>query len=138
MKSLAAYQKSKSTGWSRVDMLLALYDATIKSLKSAVQNLEAGQADAAQRDIFFTQRCVTELMAGLDMRQGELPVRMLQLFSFIMERLIAAHPADLQASVNILTTLRDAFAEVREDALAMEAEGRIPPVDGLRTLDACA
>ena len=48
MHQLTAYKRQVAIGWTRIDMLLALYDGAIERIEKALGLLRRGDRSAAQ------------------------------------------------------------------------------------------
>ncbi|MCR9115975.1 MAG: flagellar protein FliS [bacterium] len=126
MSQYSAYKDNSLVHWTRVDMLLAIYNSAIGQIEQIGQTTdEAEQTTLRLKSV----RLVTHLLAGLDLKQGEVPQRIEQLLEFTNHRLVEATPEADADALKILTMLRDAFEEIREEANELESRGEIPPLN---------
>ena len=126
MEPLDVYKQQRALGWTRVDMLLALYDAAIRDLHQAIEAYENENKDIAQQKRLHASRIVVQLQVGLDFDYGEIPQRIAQLCEFVQHCLLTGGLDEVKSALKVLGTLRDAFATIRDEAVSMEAAGQIP------------
>ena len=135
MNPYQAYQAGKSASWTRIDMLLALYDGAVERLELAMQAYERNDATEARRLWTRAWLIVAQLAAGLNFEHGELPQNLGRLYQFCLSRIRLGTPAGLADALRILRTLREGFRGIRPGAIALERQGVIPALDsdtGLR------
>ncbi len=128
----AAYSKHKVESWSRVDMLLALYDSGITSISAAEEAERTGDSETADKLRMKALRVIQGLIAGLDLNQGEVPKQMLRLFEYMHHAIHTRQPGHLESARNILTSLHESFQEIRTEAIALEKNGEIPSLETTR------
>lgn len=122
------YRSQHGAGWTRIEMLLRLFDAGIERLESAQTALRRSDEDAAARDMLRAQKIVAALMSGLNMEYGEISKPLEQLYAFVLVSIAERRPEKLQSAAQVLITLREAFDAIRPQAIALENDGAIPPV----------
>jgi flagellin-specific chaperone FliS len=130
MNPSRAYQRHQEAGWSRIDMLLALYDGALERTDRALALLRQQDAAGARPLLARAQLIVTQIAAGIDLGAGETAVnhfRVLELCVFSLNR---GALADVEAARGCLATLRQGFEAIREKARQLELSGAIPPVNG--------
>ena len=112
-------------GWTRVDMLIALYDRTISAIELAQQ--AKGQGDNAQMAAHLIQvnRFILALYSGLDIDNSELAGNVARLLNFVAYRL---EQQKFGEAIRFLTKLQATFEEIREEATKLEKDGKIPPL----------
>lgn len=111
---------------SRVDMLIAIYDATIEATDKAANMLRANKAHEAALAKSQALVLVHLIESGLDLSQGEIPKQIKELCAFIEHSLLHSNPEAIAASTRVLINLRDGFAGIKREAIAMETNGEIP------------
>lgn len=136
MNPYETYERNRASGWTRIDMLLALYDGAIARLEQAHGALARGDTREAAPLLLRTQRIVVELLGGIDLAYGEVPRNLQRLYLFVLQALAPASPTSIAGALKVLRTLRDGLQEVRSEAVELERSGTIPPVDSSRTLHA--
>ena len=113
---------------SRVDMLIAIYDATIAATQNAVDLLRSDRVHEAALAKSQALVLVGLIESGLDLSQGEIPKQIKELCGFIEQALLNSDPEEIAAATRVLSNLRDGFAGIKEEAVALEELGEIPPV----------
>jgi flagellin-specific chaperone FliS len=127
MNPSVAYKQQQALGWTRIDMLLALYDGAIERLEQACAALNRGDTSSAQSALLRAQRMVMELLAGVDMKYGEVSRRFTQVYEYVLWSISEAAPAQISSSLSVLKTVRDGLEQVRNEVVELERSGQIPP-----------
>lgn len=133
---LNAYKKQMSVAWTRIEMLLALYNGAISQLNRAIESLAQGDTDAATQNRLKASRIVMEILGGVDMQYGELPANIVRLCTFVISEIGKQDRESLRSAISVLETLRQGFEDIKQEAIALEGEGKIPAIDVNRRLDA--
>jgi flagellin-specific chaperone FliS len=140
MNAYRAYRKpDQSTGSTRIDLLLALYDKALLRLDQAETALQGGDTATAVPLIAKAQLAVTTLAGGV--RAGasnELAVNMLRLYEFVVRELTEPKLDKIESARKVLKTLRQGFEAIRGEANALERSGRLPSGDQLHLIHATA
>ncbi len=140
MQSPLAYRRSEpSTGWTRIDLLLALYDGAIDRLDQAKSAIHGGSLAAAVPLLSRTQLIVTELASGVrtDVNE-EMGQNMLRLYEFVTHELRCPSLIGIANVRNVLATLREGFQSIRTEAAELERSGRLPSAERLQMVHATA
>jgi flagellin-specific chaperone FliS len=117
-------------GWTRIEMVLALYDKALDRLDRAALALRAGDVPAARPELAKVQLIVAELAAGVRPEVNpESGTNLLRLFEFVADRLRTPAADRVADARKVLATLREGFEAVREDANRLERAGRVPAAD---------
>ncbi|MGD9856725.1 MAG: flagellar protein FliS [Planctomycetaceae bacterium] len=124
-----AYRQASATGWTRVDMLLALYDATLIAVEQGQTASQAHHDKPLIEARFRTQRLIAELMSGIDPEQGQLPQNIQRLLAYCLEQICGDTEEEWAAVAAIVTSLRDSFRAIRDQAVQLEQAGQIPPLE---------
>ena len=131
-----AYQQSRASSWTRIDMLLALYDGAIDRLSQARTAMEQKDYQTATSLLLRVQRIVSELIGGLDARDEQLAGNLHRLYTYVLELVTRRTPEDASAAIDLLTTLREGWESVSEEARKLERQGVIPPAESTRLVQA--
>jgi flagellar secretion chaperone FliS len=137
MNPYLAYRQTQlhALPWTRIDLLLALYDKAVERITAAEEALRAGDRPRALPLISKAQLIVLELAAGVrtdvDAATG---TDMLRLYEFAAHELAAAGIDNLRSALRVLTTLREGFRTIRDEAVTLERTGRIPAAGELAML----
>jgi flagellar biosynthetic protein FliS len=136
MNPYRGYRKpGTSTGWTRIEMLLALYDGALERLDLAEAALKAGDKKNAIPLMARTQLIVSALAAGV--RPGvneEMSTNMLRLYDFVVRQLTEPELQRIVDARKILRNLRQGFEAIREEANLLERTGQIPPVEQMQLI----
>ena len=121
------YRRSSSFGWTRIDMLIHVYNHAINSLRKGADVLarEGSPADVVEARI-DAQRKVLLITDGLALDHGEVPVRILQLCVFILDQLQSDSVEAWKNAAKLLETVREGFLGVQDAARKAEQAGEIP------------
>jgi flagellin-specific chaperone FliS len=140
MKPYLNYRRNEpSTGWTRIDLLLALYDGALERLDKAEAALRAGNETAAVPLLVRVQLIVAELSAGVRLDVNpEAGTNMLRLYEFVANELRKPRQEGIANARKILRTLREGFEGIRAEANELERTGRLPSADRLQMVHATA
>ncbi|MCA9188462.1 MAG: flagellar export chaperone FliS [Pirellulaceae bacterium] len=127
-KPFQIYKQQKRVGWTRVDMLIALYDAGIRNIRQCREAMSEGNPSQTQQHRLHALRIILEIQAGLDSKYGEVPNNIARLCDFCSHALLHGDSTQLATAEHVLQTVRDGFAGIRDEAAALEMEGQIPPL----------
>lgn len=132
------YQERQVGEWSRVDMLLALYNAAIDDVGRALEARRNGDELTSKREALHAERLVVELLSGLDLNHGAIAEQLQSLFLFVLKQLADGSQPQLESAIQILSSLRDGFLAIRDEAIELERSGVIPPAGAVQTIEAIA
>lgn len=124
-----AYRQASATSWTRIDMLLALYDAAVFAVEHGQQAIQNQNDKSLIEYRFRAQRLITQLIAGVDVEQGELPQNVHRLLTFCLMQICGSTNEEWASAVSTLSQLKDAFREIRDQAVQWEQTGQIPPLE---------
>lgn len=117
LKAAKVYLATQVTTASKGDLLVMLYDTAIKHLRQSIEKMR--ERDMAGKGILITKTLaiIGELQRSLDHeRGGEISKNLEGLYVFCTNRLLTANikvnPDMVQDVINVLTGLRQAFAEI--------------------------
>jgi flagellin-specific chaperone FliS len=126
MNPAVAYRQPYSPGWTRVDMLLALYDGAIERLELAASSLRSGDRMTAVRLLTRAATIVAELVGGVDPHYVHAQ-EFLHLYGVVSTGISRVTLADTEGSLSLLRAMRDGLADCRGEASRLEREGVLPP-----------
>lgn len=130
-----AYQQPSTVGPTRIDKLLALFDATLRRLRMALEALQKGDQGAAKESLVRAQVLIAGLAAGVDVERGELAVNFLRLYHFALCSVRKETIDGVQAALRVLLILNEGLVEIHPEAQQLELSGQIPSAEqtlGLR------
>ena len=116
-------------------MLLALYDAAIENLHAALESFEAGNEVEARRECLRGLRVVAHLGYGLDTAYGDIAEQQKKLFDYVQQCLVVPSASKAHSALRVLTVLREGFEGIRPEAIQLERDGSIPPLQNLPTFE---
>lgn len=131
MNPYLAYKKPEpTTGWTRIDLLLALYDKALGRLDGADDALRAGDESGATTLLIKTQLILNALASGVDVSvDPERGANMLRLYEFAANEIRTPRAEGVANARKVLRTLREGFEAVRAEANELERTGAIPAAE---------
>ncbi len=137
------YQKyrrqDETTGWTRMNLLLALYDKALERLDRAEGLLQTGDAIGATTQLAKTQLIVMALASGVNPEVNpEAGVDMLRLYEFVTNELRQPRVEGIANARKIFRTLREGFEAVQAEANELERTGKVPSINQLQILHTTA
>ena len=130
---------SDSITASRVDMLIAIYDAAIGAIDKVLKELSG---DGENRAVLARSQAlvfVGLIESGLDLSQSEVIAnRIQQLCQFAEQALLDSNHDNITAARSALNNIRDAFVEIKDEATELESVGAIPPLSLENCIDTVA
>ena len=127
------YEQNKNVGWTRIDLILALYDGILSQLERARTLLERNNPAAAGLLLARARIGIGTLAAG-NTSSGELGAGFLRLYEFIMHCLAEPRADKVVDAIRVLHTLQEGFQAVRKEAQDLERAGVIPALDRTHAL----
>ena len=134
----AAYQWYETQKDTRIDLLLALYDAAVNRLERVREMLTAGAGLAAAPLLLEAQYAVYAVAEGCADEPGEVDRNVAVLLEYCLHCLGIPTEETITSALKTLVTLREGFEEIREQAAARERSGGSPALEDWPTLDAWA
>ncbi len=131
MNPYLKYQTAQSYSWTRIDMLLLIYDQAVSSLTEGAKLLEQGRTADLLPVRLKAMRTLIAIAEGLDLQKGDLPIQILRLVVFAIDQIKTQSPDAWRSAADVMNTLRDGFLEIQEQARTDEYEGRIPALDAV-------
>jgi flagellar secretion chaperone FliS len=128
-----------SASWTRIDLLLALYDGALERLDRAEAALQTGDEFGAVSLICRVQLIICELASGVSLDvDPELGTNMVRLFEYCGHELRHPEITGIENARQILTTLREGFEAIRDEAVLLERNGQLSTADSQRMVFATA
>jgi hypothetical protein len=122
-----SYQRNAAAAWTRIDLLLTVYDVGLQTAQGALNALAIGDNDAAVRLRLKFYRVLMQILDGLDTRY-EMTQNVQRLTLYMFDRSNKGRPEDWRSILKILQVLRDGFAAIRNEAVELESKGLVPSV----------
>lgn len=122
--SVGAYKKqSLLGGWTRVDLLLQIYERAIASIE-ACKAASCNKDDLAYaRHLIDSHKAILAIHAGLKPDEDQVAFNIARLLHYV---LVSIEKKDFDAAVQVLGKLRDGFTAVADEVNQLEREGKIP------------
>lgn len=122
------YQKYRAAeplvGMTRIEVLLALFDGALSRLDKAARALTNGDVPVATPYMAKAQLIVSELATGVRVDVAEeMGTNMLRLYEFVVNELRTPRLKNVESAIKILTTLREGFEAIKDEAVALEKRG---------------
>jgi hypothetical protein len=124
-----AYKRSTTTQWSRIDLLVALYAATLKSLQSGAVAIRQKNQAEADRLLILAQRQLLALLEGIKPGPDGGADGVKRVLIFAISCLGQRSEMAWDDAHRVVSTLHSAFVEIQDEARALEASGEIPSHD---------
>ena len=137
-QNVNVYEDNRTVGWSRIDLILAVYDGILDQLVRARAILAQGDREKARTILAKVRIGVETLAAGVDLVQGEVPAHFRRLYDFVLHCLQQPQLALIDDALKILRTLQEAFQAIRMQALDLERKGVIPSLEQIKVIQASA
>lgn len=128
-RHVQAYRQVQAQSWTRVDMLLALYDKSLLAIDAGIVVLSAERTIEVPPARVQVQRLLLGLIDGMDIEKDETSQNLARLLMFSIRKTGTDDVQGWQDARRIVQTLREAFAGVRDEAVQAERLGEIPPID---------
>jgi flagellar protein FliS len=124
------YERTNVETADQRQLILMLYDGTIRFLQKAVAKIEGHDVEGAHNYLIRSRQIVSELLATLrPEKAGEVGQNLKQLYVYCFNRLVEANltkdPELVREVVRILTTLREGWAGVKPAGQAESTAGGV-------------
>ena len=122
-------------GWTRIEMLIALYDRAIMAVEEAQRALDEGDQNLHARCKIEANKFILGLLSGLDSEKCQIAASVQKLLVFVMVRIDERKYDD---AIRFLEKLKESFSQIRDEAASLEKSGKIPPLADANVLDTVA
>lgn len=126
MNAHASYKTAKANAWTRIDMLLLIYERTIESLDQGIEILESGDLTNLITTRLEAQKRVLLIADGLDIDSDSTAVHILNICVFILDEISSDSLEKWQSSLRLIETLHEGFQAIADEARELERTGKIP------------
>ena len=120
------------SGWTRIDMLIALYDRSIANIRSAQLAKETNDTQLMTNKLIEANKFILALHSGLNTEEEPIAANIARLLNFVMLRL---EEHNFEEAIRFLQKLQTSFEQIREEATVLEKSGSIPPLNSARELN---
>ena len=126
MSPLHTYQKQKlQSGWTRVEMLLQVYDHAIGCIEGCQAAIREKQPSNYSKHLLKAYKAILALHSGLKADEDEVAFNIARLLHFAI---VCIEKKELEPALKILRDLRNSFAAIADEANSLEAQGVIQPM----------
>lgn len=122
-------------GWTRIDMLLALYQRSIDSVQAAKDAKQSENDSTMRVYILEAQKTILALHSGLKADEDAIAQNIARLLNFVLLRI---EEQQFDEASRFLEQLHESFSSIRETAVELEAAGVIPPISNANVVDTVA
>ncbi len=131
MNPYLKYKTTQSHAWTRIDMLLLIYDQTVANLTEGTRLLEKNCASELPPVSLKAMRSLLMIADGLNLNHGELPAQVMRLVVYSLDQIKTKSPAAWRSAADVMSKLREGFQEIQDQARKDEYEGRFPALDAV-------
>ena len=131
MNPYARYRNQETPTTTRIDSLLSLFDAACERIDEAIEAMQGSDLELTRSLRTKARMVVLGLWSGVDIERGEGVSEMVSLYQFAANALATGTLEDVRGAANVLSTLREGFRGIREEAIELERTGVIPPIDAV-------
>jgi flagellin-specific chaperone FliS len=133
MGQLDAYKRqSLDAGWTRIELLLWLYDRAITAIEGCEIAFEADDSIAFAKQEIQARKVLLAIQSGIKPEESEVAFNITRLLHHV---LFTFDNHRFEACKTILTSIRDGFAAIADQANEMERSGQIPPIASKDTFE---
>ncbi len=131
MNPYLKYKTVQAYSWTRVDMLILIYDQTVSTLNEGARLLDQNRPQEMPPVSLKAMKFLLAIADGLDLEKGELPTQILRLVLYAIDQIRTTSPDAWRSAASVMNTLREGFIEIQDEARKDEYEGRIPALDAV-------
>lgn len=136
MDQLKTYQRTSiKSGWTRIEMLLMLYERAIAAIESCEIANEVGDQTLFHQHELTVRKTIMAIHAGLKPDEDEVAYNIARLLHFVMVRF---DQKDFKTCKNVLEEIYSGFSQIAEEANQLEREGTIPALPENDTFESLA
>lgn len=125
------YKSNEALSWTRIDMLLLVYEQAVSTLHEGARLLEEHRESELPPVRLKAMKTLLLIAEGLNLECGELPVQILRLVVFAIDQINTPSAETWRSAARVMNTLREGFLEIQDQARRDEYEGRIPALDAV-------
>ncbi|MBL8817653.1 MAG: hypothetical protein JNL58_16625 [Planctomyces sp.] len=123
------YKDQNRFSWTRIDMLLVVYEQTIDAIQRGADAIAAGRTNELISIRLRTMKCLVTIIDGLNQNAGDTPQQILRLCLFVLDQVETDELESWQSALKIMQTLYDGFQGIQDEAREAEHRGEIPALD---------
>ncbi|MFW6138706.1 MAG: flagellar export chaperone FliS [Spirochaetota bacterium] len=120
------YRETQIKTASRGKLIVILYDAMIRSLDIAIENIPKKKYDVVNNHIIKAQDIISELIVSLNMEAGDISKKLLNIYTFLNNKLIEGNMTKrtepLKFVKRMACELREAWNQIVKDSPVTDIE----------------
>lgn len=128
MNQTAVYRQNAAHQWTRIDMLIAIYESLEETLQQGIEHSGRSEQPHIPLIRLKAQRLVLALLDGIDPHAEGVTRQISALLLHVLDRLGEPTLTDWQHAAAIIGTLAEGFREIRMAARELESQGKVPPL----------
>ena len=126
-----AYEKANVHTADQRQMILMLYDGSIRFMRKAIQKIDENNVESAHNYLIRSRNIISELLATLKPEKaGELGASLRQLYIYMFNRLVQANLSKDKEGVaevmKLMSTLREGWAGIKQAGKEKPQEEEMP------------
>jgi flagellin-specific chaperone FliS len=137
MNAYKAYQHSQNLGLARIDLILSAYDGVKQRLEQARAAL-AGNPEEARKRLLQARLIISSLASATVANTNDVGNNFARLYEFILHCLESPSENSILDALQVLTTLQEGFQTIRTQALELERQGHIEPLERTHSVQTLA
>ena len=126
MNPYAKYKNAKANSWTRIDMLLFIYENVIMSLDNGISILQSEDRSGMIMARIDAQKKILLLTEGLAVDTDPTAGHILNICVFILDQLLMDDVEAWKTSLSLIETLHEGFQAIADEARELERTGKIP------------
>lgn len=126
--ALHAYRRSTNTQWTRIDLLVALYRATERTLAAGAAAIERQDLPEIGRQSLKVQRQILGIIEGID-DTDPTAASIKSLLIYCLSCVASQSTEQWRDAARLVGELRSAFEGIEEAGRELERRGEIAPLD---------
>ncbi|MCP4787906.1 MAG: hypothetical protein GY903_34300 [Fuerstiella sp.] len=123
------YRNAKAIAWTRIDMLLVIYEAAIEALDHGIGIIESQDHSELLHAQIDAQRKILLIAEGLSIDEDATAVHIMNLCVFVLDQIQTDKLEQWQTSLRLIETLHEGFQEIADDARELERTGQVPQLE---------
>jgi flagellar biosynthetic protein FliS len=137
-RPLKTYEQNRTLGWTRIDLILAVFDGILRQLELARAKVEANDVPATDDLLARARIGISALAAGAGSGGNDLSANFASLYDYVLRRLSPADAGHISEALGIMDTLRTGFRAARGQARELERQGAVAPLGTQHIVQASA
>lgn len=129
MSAQQAYRQVSARQWTRIEMLIALYEATEQSLRQGCELLRLNPTRPISAVRMRTTRLLLAVLDGIEPERDDVAHNTYRLIMFVLEQIALETHESWDKSLEIVATLASGFREIRLEANRLQSCGELPELD---------